>query len=48
MTNQFGSALFAASVIALAIFYKFKVKDEKLVVAAGAGTLIGLLITFLF
>lgn len=47
MANQFGVGLFAASVIALAIFYKFEVKDERLIVAAGAGTLIGLLIMFL-
>jgi hypothetical protein len=46
MANQFGLAIFAASVTALVIFYKLK--DKRLMLAAGAGTFIGLLIAFLF
>jgi hypothetical protein len=48
MANEFGSALFAAGLIALVIFYKLKVKDERLTLAAGVATFVGLLIAFLF
>jgi len=48
MANQLGGALFIASVVTLAIIYRFKIKEQKLVIAGVVGTFIGLFLMLLF